>query len=208
MVIQAFVKARPYLYHLTDRANLVHIAGAGSLRCAGDWMEQAGRADLLQTRRQNHERLTVPGRTIVIRDQAPLHRGNLLLPRGFTFEEFIESLNRRIFFWPGSAEKPISYGVRHFERYREEKPAILRIHFQALIDVNPTAQARFCPYNSGSPRCSYGQKSPRGPATFQLAKDFDRKPSQVVEVTFDQPLALPAQTSIGSLPTGPWQPFF
>jgi hypothetical protein len=171
-------------------------------------MEEAGRADLLRIRRQNHERISVSGRTIVIRDQAPLRRGNLSLPIGYTFEEFVESLNNRVFFWPGTAEKPISYGMRHFEHYREEKPAILRIHFQSLIDLNPSVQARFCRYNSGSPRCSHSQKSPRGPDTFQFAEDFDEKPSQVVEVTFDQPLALPAMTTVAFLPTGPWQPLF
>ena|SRR5712691_7943752 len=98
---------------------------------------------------------------IVVRDQAPLHEGNLSLPRGYTFEDFIESLNGRIFFWPGSAAGPIPHGIRHFERYEQECPVILRVEFQSLLHANPGAEPLYCRYNSGSPRCSNGKKSPR-----------------------------------------------
>jgi hypothetical protein len=171
-------------------------------------MEQGSRDDLLSFRRQKHEKVAVSGKVITIRDQAPLHRRNMALPSGYAFEKFIESLNRRIFFWPGTLEKPISYGLRHFERYREEKPAILRISFQSLIDSNPRIEAHYCRYNSGSPRCSYGRKSPRGPNTFQPADEFEGRPDEVVEVTFNQPLTLPANTNISAYPTGPWKQLF
>src|SRR5437868_1012492 len=98
MMIDNYIRSRRYLYHLTDRANLTQISETRCLLPAADWMEQAGRTDLLRTRRQNHERVTTPDKVIVIRDQAPLRRGNLLLTNGYTFEEFVESLNRRIFF--------------------------------------------------------------------------------------------------------------
>jgi hypothetical protein len=171
-------------------------------------MEQGGRDDLLSFRRRKHEKITVSGKVITIRDQAPLHRGNMALPSGYTFEKFIECLNRRIFFWPGTLDKPISYGLRHFERYREENPVILRISFQSLIDSNPRIEAHYCRYNSGSPRCSYGRKSPRGPNTFQPVDKFEGRPAEVVEVTFNQPLTLPANTNISAHPTGPWKQLF
>jgi hypothetical protein len=204
MVIKAYAQARPYLYHLTDRSNLDHICETNNLLSAAIFMERAGRTDLLRVRRRGHERVTVANRVILIRDQAPLHRGNVSLPRGYTFEQFVESLNRRIFFWPGTDAGPISYGVRHFERYQPEHPAILKIDFQSLIDSNPAAYPRYCRFNSGSPRCSYGQKSPRGPNTFLSADQFSGTPSKVVEVTFDGPLVLPEDTKVGRNPAGPW----
>src|SRR5262249_9745681 len=140
-----------------------------------------------------------------LRDQGPLHQGNMRLPKGYTLEDFIESLNRRIFFWPGTAMGPISYGVRHFERYEGEKPVILRIHLDTLLKRNPDAIPRYCRYNSGSPRCSNGKKSPRGPDTFVLAAEFNETPSKVVEVTFESELALPPNTQFGPQKKRPWR---
>jgi hypothetical protein len=141
---------------------------------------------------------------ILLRDQAPLHRGNLILPSGFSFEDLVEHLNRRIFFWSGTARGPNSYGVRHFERYKQEHPVLLRIGFRSLLLANPRAEPLFCKYNSGAPRCSYGRKSPRGPHTFLPAAVFSGTPGQVVEVTFCSEIELPTDTELGRQPTGPW----
>jgi hypothetical protein len=167
-------------------------------------MEQAGSMDLLRMRRRVHVQLRVATGGIVIRDQAPLHRGNLRLPNGYSFEEFIESLNRRIFFWPGSSTGPISYGVRHFKRYQQERPVIIRIGFQALMRANRGAEPRYCRY-SGSPRCARGVKSPRGPETFLPAAEFSGTPRQVVEVTFDSPIVVIEDAQFGRRPAGPWR---
>jgi len=59
--------------------------------------------------------------------------------------------------------------------------------------------------NSGSPRRSYGARSPRGPQTFLPAADFDGTPCQVVELTFESELALPAATEVGLCTSGPWR---
>jgi hypothetical protein len=148
------------------------------------------------------------GETVVwIRDQAPLREGNIRFSNGYAFGDLIESLNRRIFFWPGLGAKPISYGMRHFERYEGEKPVVLRIGFEALLRANPGVAPRFCRYNSGSPRCSNGKRSPRGPDTFLLAQDFHETASKVVEVTFDTEIRLPQDTEFGETPKGPWRLF-
>jgi hypothetical protein len=148
----------------------------------------------------------VEGETIVLRDQRPLHAGNAKFPRGYAFEDLLESLNSRVFFWPGTGKTAILYGIRHFEHYEREKPVLLRIKFQSLLDSNPRAVPLFCRFNSGSPRCSYGNRPPRGPNTFVSADDFRETPRRVVEVTFDRQLALPADAEFGRRPTGPWQP--
>lgn len=167
-------------------------------------MERAGRLELLRAPRRGPETITVNGRPIIVRDQNPLHKGNIKLPRGFSFEDFVETLNRRICFWPGGIAGPIAYGVRHFQHYKHEHPAILRVAFESLLHANPAAIPLFCRYNSGSPRCSYGKKSPRGPNTFVDARRFIETPSKVVEVTFDTKIVLPRDTEFAARPTGPW----
>jgi hypothetical protein len=150
----------------------------------------------------------VDGREIVLRDQKPLHKGNTGLPNGYKFDDFIESLNRRVFFWPGDKSGPIDYGLRHFERYKDERPVVLRIDFASLIDANPSIEPRFCRYNSGAPRCSYGKKSPRGPRTFLAAAHFEGAPAGVVELTFEGEISLPPNTKFGKHPAGPWSSLF
>jgi hypothetical protein len=171
-------------------------------------MERSGRIDLLRTRRLEAIPLTIGDVQIWVRDQAPLHRGNTILPSGYTFEDLVEDLNRRVFFWPGTAAGPISYGIRHFKRYEHENPAILRIEFESLLLSNPDVEPRYCKYNSGSPRCSNGLKSPRGLDTFLLVDDFNHGPARVVEVTFDKEIILPTKTKISAHPKGPWEDLF
>ena len=169
-------------------------------------MRIGGREELMRKRRPGPERLTINGETIVLRDQGPLHAGHAKFPKGYTFEDLVENLNRRVFFWPGNSKTPIPYGLRHFQHYRKEKPILLRIKLQSLLDNNPRQVPLFCRFNSGSPRTSYALKSPRGPNTFVSAADFCEAPSSVVEVTFDHELTIPPDTEFGTRPTGPWQP--
>jgi hypothetical protein len=205
---QSYTQTRPYLFHLTHRDNLEHIREIGRLFPAAVLMEQARCTDLIRVPRRAPVRLVIGTRTIVLRDQAPLYKGKMKLPRGYTFELFVESLNRRIFFWPGGQNGPIDYGIRHFECYQDEKPIILRVDFQSLCQVNHAINPLFCRYNSGSPRVSYGKKSPRGPDTFISADNFSETPSKVVEVTFDAEIAMPRNTQFATNPRGPWRSLF
>ena len=203
--LQRYILTRPYVYHLTHIENLSHLRELRQLFPAAMLMRRAGRLDLVRTPRPGPIPLTVDGRTIILRDQKPLHKGNIKLPKGFSFEDFIESLNKRIFFWPGDMTRPIPYGVRHFEHYKAEGPAILRIEFTSLLESNPSATPRFCQYNSGSPRCSHGKKIPRGPSTFPAATEFVGTAGRVVEVTFEREIHLPPTAQFGVSPNGPWK---
>ena len=176
-----------------------------SIEPASTLLRAAGKDELIRTRRRNHEPVRVGKDVIYVRDQAPLHEGNMRLPGGYSFAAFIENLNSRVFFWPGTASGPISYGIRHFERYETERPVIVRVSSRDLFDANQDVEPELCKYNSGSPRCSFGQKSPRGPNTFVDAPRFDGTPSNVVEVTFRSRIKLPISAQIGSSPSGPWQ---
>src|SRR5262249_16622338 len=137
----------------------------------------------------------------------PLYAGNVKLEGGWSLQDVIQSLNERVFFWPGSEKGPISFGQRHFERYREERPVILRAKTVDIYRANPRKQALYCRYNSGAPRCSFGSGSPRGPSTFLTADATDYRVSQVAEVTYRHKVTLPDFVEIADSPLGPWTKF-
>jgi len=206
--VNRYSEIRPYLYHLTDRSNLDYIRESKVLFCAAELMRRARCRDLLRTQRQNHEPIEVSGSTVSLRDQKPLRKGNMELTGGFRFEDFLESLNSRVFFWPGNDEGPRRSGENHFGRYASERPAILRCRFESLMSANPSVEPLFCAYNSGAPRIVNGRKSPRGPNTFLQACDFPRIACKVVEVTFAGKAVLPPGVELGCSLPGPWQSFF
>jgi hypothetical protein len=77
------------------------------------------------------------GRKIFIRDQDPLYEGHMTLPDEYTLADFVAHLNNRIFFWPGTDNRPVPSGMGHFKRYAfkryaKEKPVILRIELQGV----------------------------------------------------------------------------
>src|SRR5262249_16909804 len=159
-------------------------------------------------KRFGHEVISVGRRSVLVRDQAPLYSGNADLGGAWSFEDLIEHLNRRVFFWAGTEDGPIDYGRRHFQRYAHEGPVILRLRFGSLQASNPDRPPLFCPYNSGAPRTSYGRKSPRGPDTFLAAEYFPGTAARVAEVTFRDHVRLPRDVQMSSHVDGPWAPLF
>ncbi len=181
------------------------IQGHRCLYPAATLMEMSGQREFMRRKRGGPQSVLIEGIQVIIRDQEPLYSGNMCLPAAYAFDAFIECLNRKVFFWPGSADGPIDYGVRHFNRYKSERPVILKVRTAELLAANPHAVALYCAYNSGSPRCSNGKKSPRGFDTFAKVDEFARTPGRVVEVTFETSVALPVDTRHGRTPQGPWR---
>lgn len=204
----AFAHARPFAYHLTSCDNLVRICETGQMESAAVLLCGAGRQDLIRERRRDHVSLQVDGQTVWLRDQKPLHAGNVAFEGGWTFSDLVESLNRLVFFWPGTAARPNGYGVRHFERYSSEWPLLLRVPTAALFGSNPRSQPLFCGYLSGSPRYTGGRASPRGPSTFLPADQFPLGYGRVVELTFPAPVQLPLISEYAHHPSGPWTLLF
>ncbi len=206
MDVDWFLTIRPYAYHLTDRQNIRIIRKQGALLSASKLAKRPSEKAALTARRTG----SILMEEVHIRDQRPLHRGNVEFAPGFTFEQLLELLNSLVFFWPGprdEAKGPIDYGWRHFGRYQAESPVILRTRTADLIAEN-AHEALVCPYNSGSPRCSYGRKSPRGPQTFRPIANFAGTPSKVVEIAFSETARLPSSTEMGDEPVGPWGSLF
>src|SRR5687768_1932088 len=122
-----FARKRPFLYHLTCTHNARLIDLSRELVCAATLQRQAGRANRIGRRRASHERLTLPGGDVWLRDQEPLREGNIAFAPGWNFARFVALLDEHVFFWPGTEQGPIDYGGRHYERYKHESPLLLRV---------------------------------------------------------------------------------
>ena len=202
--LHAFSVARPYAYHLTSRNNLRLICDAGCLESAAELIVSAARLELLRQRRTDPTLIQVRGAAVQLRDQAPLHAANIAFEDGWQLGDLVEQLNSLVFFWPGTARGPNASGRRHFARYRDENPVLLRVGTTRLITQNPGITPLFCRFNSGSPRYSGGRASPRGRDTFASSDHFLGGLSEVVEFTFPTRVLLGSSTEFSYTPDGPW----
>lgn len=203
--LSQFEKIRPWLFHLTSRENLKRIRRTRQLQSSIALASLATNPPTLTCKRRSHTQIVIDGEVVLLRDQAPLHEGNMSLLGGWSFDDVVEDLNGRVFFWPGNVSGLIDYGIRHFEKYQAESPVLIRISSNALFAANPDCTPEFCQYNSGSPRCSGGNGSPRGPSTFREASAANFTACKVVEVTFAGQVALPAHAETSASPHGPWR---
>lgn len=207
---ESFIRVRPFLYHTTSGNNLDGIRRERRLRSAGSLLDGAGENASSQERRREAKYLELLEGAVWLQTQNPLHRGNIAFEDDYTYESFLELLNSKVFFWPGRNEHgPIDYGIRHKQGNSWPcQPTMLRVPTAALISPQTPGLAQFCPYNSGSPRCSGGKKSPRGLRTFLPAQKFERNAGDVVEVVFDHTVDLPDSTVFRDEAHSTWVPLF
>ena len=189
--LQRFITLRPYLYHLTASENVQRIVRTRVFESAASLMTAARDVTHLRRKRREHRVIGIGAERVVIRDQSPLHAGNIQLEDGRSIGDIVQLLNERVFFWPGGPSSPNACGERHFEKYRAEDPAVLRVRTSDVLADPRNTEPEFCRFNSGSPRWSGGRASPRGPSTFAGPAIATCRPSAVVEVTFVGRVHLP-----------------
>ncbi len=206
--LQAYQQKRPYLFHLTRPENFVRIKQTHHLESAAHLLNLAGQSNSGLHHRPSDLTITLDEYLVVVRDQAPFHAGNVDFTGGWNTDRLIKEINRRVFFWSGSLKGPVGNGRRHFERYQNDNPIVIRSRFDELVQVNPTKLAYFCKYNSGSPRSTNGKRSPRGPETFAPGIECMFTPSDVIEVTFLHRVTLPETAEAALHYDGPWTPMF
>jgi hypothetical protein len=100
----------------------------------------------------------------------------------------------------------VRHGKNHFERYGHEA-VLLRVPFRSMYD-QADPRPEFCRFNSGSPRCTNGRRSPRGPTTFLPYPQVTYPAREVVEVTFRRRAPLPRTTELGDRLGGVFRPLF
>ena len=197
MDLDKFKKARPFLFHLTARANIARIRRSRRLQSTSELLQEAGRQEHSTQRRASHLRLSIGEDEAWLRDQTPLHARNIAFEEGWDLPRLVALLNARVFFWPGGASGPIESGRRHFEHYQSagEDVMILRVPTSSLLDANAGNEPQLCRYNSGAPG-GRGGPWPRGAATFQPASTCAFTPGEVKEVTFLNSVLLPQDTEM------------
>jgi hypothetical protein len=201
---EQYARIRPFLYHLTARSNFERLAQSRLLQSAASLLNEAGRLDLTSFHRKSAMTVNIDRDRVIIRDQLPLHIGNIEFVEGWTFHQLVGHLNRHVFFWSGWEAKAIEHCIRHFEHYAGERPVIFRAPFVSVVKANLPRHPLFCKYNSGSPRMVGGQRSPRGAGTFARAQACAFSAGEVVEVVYRDAVVLPANIEWAQKPSGPW----
>lgn len=209
MLIDAFLKLRPFAYHTTALTNLDRIRRTRTIESARRLFELAGRGGdpRLRERRRGPTPLPIDGELVSIRDQDPLHPGAIAFEAGWDLPRLVELLNGFAFFWPGGETGPIGYARNHYARYRAagEALAVLRIPTRALFEENRARRILFTRVNSGSARAHQGARAPRGPSTFRAAEAFTSTPGDVKEVVVEGGAVLPSAVEVAETLGGPWR---
>lgn len=201
------VALRPFAYHATTKNNLHAIAEARQLISSRALLTGTPHEYLLRDRRPKTVPINVGKRKVDIRDQKPLFERNILLQQGLSFQDFIDELNGRVFFWAGGPDGPVESGVNHFERYRKEESTIyvIRAPLQALIDANRSRALFVTRCNSGSPRFNQGRPAPRGRDTFQTLPAAEFTSGKVIELSYVESADLPIGTEWATSLEGTWK---
>jgi len=205
----AFVSLRPYLYHTTSDNNLVGIIGARRLKSAGLLLLESDLYQELEIQRLAYYPVMTDHGHAWLQTQRPLHAGNIDFRDSYSLEDVVGMLNSKVFFWPGSKAGPIDYGTRHLDANKWPSAAsMLRVRTIDIFRSAASNPPQFCQYNSGSPRCSKGKKSPRGSNTFSTADYYAKSPGSIKEVVFDDHVDLPVSTEKWDRTIRSWRPIF
>ena len=206
--LNRFAQLRPNLFHLTAAQNLDGIRATGSLQSASKLFGRAKAQNLRSVRRRGHEALRIEGRIVIVRDQKPLHCGAIVFDEGWNMARLVAHINEHVFFWPGTANRPVKSGLSHYGRYRTEEIAILRVPIRSVLANNASGCALFSRFNSGAPRVVASRHSPRGASTYVDAPAFSGTTADVVEVVFRGRVKLPPDTEFAASYDGRWQTLF
>jgi len=199
--IENFIALRPYLYHHTAVENLHGLMETRKLTSASRLSNSRKLAY-----RPYAAKVTNGRSQFWLQTQGVLHEANIDFLAGYDFQSLIDRLNSLVFFWPGDASGPIPAGQNHLRGNKWPSNSVsLRVPSREVISSNLPL---FCAYNSGSPRCSGGRKSPRGTETFLPSSLFERTAGRAVEVVFEDCIDLPQSTEVFDELRRSWRPLF
>lgn len=201
MDLQKFIEKRPYLYHLTNSENATKIITKRKLFSANRLIDMSANPEnqgIKSKRRLEHTELFIEEERLWLRDQRPISELVLskCLTNGWSVQQFLEYLNDRVFMWP-----TLDRLSRHYDRYANEGPSILRFRTKEVLDLNP--HVKFCRLNSGATRANShlgGIAPERGPNTFMDAIAYPFPIGSVAEVTFEGECSIDCEIWVGTSP--------
>lgn len=172
MTPEQLIANYPVLHHMAEAGSWTAIQQIG-LRTTEQLVDACApdaelRAEILDGKRKESYTLTHPVvGSVTIRDQQPLKMHNLL-PKlsGVTLEQFLKSLNDRVFLWahPQRLEKLLGAKL-----YRDSLHDVLVIDAAKLVERH-SENIRLSRMNTGS--TIFPNTPPRTPDTFQTIADF------------------------------------
>ena len=175
------------------------------LLTADSLLRDSNRANMARLRRNEDVTACLGTFSIVIRCQRPLDPDCLELDSGWTLADYVETLNRRVFFWPGTEIGPTSDGER-MALLEGEAGVMLRMPTSSLLDFNRHVLPIFSPHNTGAAWLENKKKSHRGDRSFLLCEQYIESADTIVEVSFEGAINLPYDTSVAPCLEGPWVP--
>ncbi len=196
-------RLRPFAYHMTSTVNRPRLAATGVVRCAAELLAEAGRAELVGVRRRADLPLELAGGMAVISHQNPLKPGAIIYDTpGWDFARYVAHLNRRCFFWPGTARGMVSLGRSMLAGLtaKGNAPLVLRVPTAELLALNAERGPWLSRVNSGAPR----NNAPRGALTFRRPAECDFAAVKVAEVTFEGHAVLPDSAERWDAEAGAW----
>ncbi len=205
--LSELLNLRPFVYHVSCRSNFDAIKHDHALRSAENLLAGTGREHLLRERRVRSTHVIVNGSPVLIRDQLQIRPNSLRLEPNTTIQDYLDELNRRVFFWPGTARGPQRSGRGHFSVYwRQGGVFVIRLSLRSLLKANPGRDLFVAKCNSGSARHHSGRPVERGPSTFRRLNDAPLRAASVVELSFIERADLPDDAEFSVALDGLWQP--
>jgi len=202
--LSKFSKYRPFLFHATRSDNIPGLRRLREIFCVSKLKGDQGGDNGI---RGDSEVLLFQNFLVKLGDQHPLQVGHIHWQGGWNLTTLLESLDNRVFFFPGKDEQ-LPEACENFVRRKSSRGIqmkILRMPTSAVMDASDASRFEFCKYNSGAPRTTLGNKSPRGPDTFVHATKAPFRISEVYEVTVFGSVKIPKTTMI--LDTEGWMSF-
>jgi len=205
--LRDYAQLRPFVYHVTSPSSLPFIQHTRELWSARDLLREAGHSELVTVRRRGPVPITINGYTLVVRDQARLTPGSIELPETVSLSDFVEYLNRWVYFWPGDVHTPKGRAQHLVKSVRDAPIAVVRAPLVDLTAENPCACPHFAGCNSGATRHHpITGKARRDLSTHRQCASFEGGRADVVEVVFSGRVRLPGSTEISYSLLGPWTP--
>lgn len=205
MMIEEFVATWPYLYHVTVLENLPTIRKIRRIYTAEKLLKRAGLEEIGKTRRENEVKVKIEGLRVVIRSQLPLNPECLELDSGWTLFDYVQALNKRVYFWPGTISGPVEDGRKMALRQNDKGTVILRIPTASLFKSNVHVPFFFSSHNTGAAWIENGKKSRRGKDSFLSCVQFKEDAAEVNEAGFEGTTDLPKDTFVSLSFGGPWR---
>lgn len=167
MDVAELITRYPRLHHMTEAGAAGSIERHG-LRTAADLAAAGGVEAAIRVRRTASVRFDHPeAGPVVLRDQLPL-RPHLLVDRlvGMTAEEWLATLNERVYFWPEAERLEELLRARS---YRGREHDVLVVDTAGLVAAHGP-RVELSAINSGA--VLWPNAAPRGAGTFRPVADY------------------------------------